>query len=142
MDKCDKWDFGDRKKAMNAYEFVKQEEEAAKRFDPIQRPKHYIRNGMEAIDVIEAFASNNYHRGNALKYLLRADQKGAVAEDLKKAVWFIQRELAQVEHHSPGYSPGYVGSVQELGDALKEKARKARHDADKRAQQNNDKIYE
>jgi hypothetical protein len=62
-------------------------------FDPVQRPKHYVSNGIEAIDVIEAFAPGNYHRGNALKYLMRAGKKGALVEDLRKAIWYIEREI-------------------------------------------------
>ena len=66
-------------------------------FDPIGRPKHYNKKGIEAIDVIEAFAGNKYLRGNALKYVLRADYKGDTLKDLKKAVWYLQREIAQME---------------------------------------------
>jgi hypothetical protein len=45
--------------------------------DMINHPPHYNQCGIEAIDVIEAYANDNYHRGAALKYLLRADYKGA-----------------------------------------------------------------
>lgn len=47
---------------------------------------------MECIDVIEAF-SLNFRLGNAIKYILRCDKKGAKKEDLQKAIWYIQREL-------------------------------------------------
>jgi hypothetical protein len=64
-------------------------------YDPIvHQPAHYKANGMEAIDVIEAFAPGNYHRGNALKYLLRSGKKGAAVQDLQKAVWYLQREIS------------------------------------------------
>lgn len=65
-------------------------------FDPIN-PLHYKDGGMEAIDVIEAFAPGNYHRGNALKYLLRAGKKGPAQVDLHKAIWYIRRELDQLD---------------------------------------------
>lgn len=68
----------------------------AEMYDPVNHPPHYESGGLEAIDVIEAFAAGNYHRGNALKYLLRADKKGQTAEDLQKAVWYIQRELERI----------------------------------------------
>ena len=58
----------------------------------VNNPPHYQAGGMDAITVIEAFAPN-YHRGNALKYLLRAGKKGELAEDLRKAIWYIEREL-------------------------------------------------
>lgn len=58
--------------------------------------------GIEAVDVCELF---NFNRGNALKYLLRAGAKTEKGysvpekelEDLKKAKWYIEREIAQLE---------------------------------------------
>lgn len=64
--------------------------------DPVNHPPHYKANGMEAIDVIEAFKLN-YRVGNAAKYLLRHMQKGNALEDLKKARWYIDREIAACE---------------------------------------------
>jgi hypothetical protein len=61
--------------------------------DMINHPPHYNQCGIEAIDVIEAYAGGNYHRGAALKYLLRADYKGSKLEDLRKAIWYIEREI-------------------------------------------------
>lgn len=62
--------------------------------DMVNQPPHYkSTKGLEAITVIETFAPGNYHRGNALKYLLRAGKKGALAEDLRKAIWYIEREI-------------------------------------------------
>lgn len=61
----------------------------------VNNPPHYkTPNGLEAIQVIEAFARGNYHRGCALKYLLRAGKKGDKATDLLKAKWYIEREIA------------------------------------------------
>ena len=65
----------------------------------VNHPPHYFaENGMEAIDVIEAFFSDNYLRGSALKYLLRAGRKAdaATATDLRKCIFFIERELEKV----------------------------------------------
>ncbi len=59
--------------------------------DPIN-PSHYKANGLEVIDVIEAFGLN-FAIGNAIKYLLRAGKKGDRLEDLKKARWYIDREI-------------------------------------------------
>jgi len=68
----------------------------------VHSPSHYKgKGGLEAIDVIEAFASGNYLRGNALKYLLRAGRKADCIQDLQKAVWYIEREIMnqrRVEH--------------------------------------------
>lgn len=67
-------------------------------FDPVSNPKHYqSESGLEAIDVIEAFAKDNYCRGNAFKYLIRAGKKEDTRQDLEKALWYIQREIANLE---------------------------------------------
>lgn len=60
--------------------------------DLVNHPPHYKSGGLEAIDVIEAFGLG-YRVGNAVKYLLRADRKGARRQDLEKAAWYIAREL-------------------------------------------------
>jgi hypothetical protein len=64
--------------------------------DLVNHPPHYITNGIEAIDVIEAFALG-FHLGNVVKYVLRADRKGAPLSDLKKAAWYLNREIARRE---------------------------------------------
>lgn len=60
--------------------------------DPINHPKHYTSHpsGIECIQVTEHMSFNV---GNAMKYLWRADEKGALIQDLQKAVWYIQREI-------------------------------------------------
>lgn len=60
--------------------------------DPINRPLHYQGNGMQAIDVIEAFGLN-FRLGNVIKYVLRADNKSCRTDDLRKAAWYLQREI-------------------------------------------------
>ena len=58
----------------------------------IDHPKHYAHSKIEVIDAIEAWGLN-FSLGNAVKYIARADHKGAPVEDLRKAIWYIQREL-------------------------------------------------
>lgn len=65
-------------------------------FDNVNHPKHYQGNGLEVIDVIEKF-DLNYRLGNAIKYILRAGKKNATQEDLKKAIWYLQRELSSLK---------------------------------------------
>ena len=60
--------------------------------DMVNHPKHYNVEGYEVIDIIDAFKLN-FNMGNALKYLLRADRKGNKEQDLKKALWYVQREI-------------------------------------------------
>jgi hypothetical protein len=64
--------------------------------DPVNHPPHYQANGIEVLDVIEAFGLN-FHLGCVLKYLLRADRKGNALEDLKKGRFYLDREIARRE---------------------------------------------
>ena len=68
-------------------------------------PEHYQSNtNLEAIDVIEAF-DLNFHRGNIVKYVLRAgrktekgyENKEKQLEDLNKAKWYLSRLIEVVE---------------------------------------------
>ena len=64
--------------------------------DNVNHPKHYCSHpsGIECIQVTEHMS---FLIGNAMKYLWRADEKGAPIEDLKKAIWYIEREIAKRE---------------------------------------------
>ncbi len=64
----------------------------------VNHPRHYFSNGIEAIDVIEAYGLN-FHRGNAVKYILRAGKKDQQKdeEDLLKARWYLDRELERIK---------------------------------------------
>ena len=63
--------------------------------DPVN-PDHYRRHGIELIDIVEDLG---YNRGNAVKYLVRAGVKNpdTEMEDLKKAQWYVNREIARLE---------------------------------------------
>jgi hypothetical protein len=60
--------------------------------DMVNAPLHYKSGGIETIDFIEA-KELNYRLGNVIKYITRADHKGDRMEDLKKALWYLQREI-------------------------------------------------
>ena len=66
--------------------------------DAINHPKHYggEEDTYEAIKVIEAW-SLNFCLGNVVKYLSRAGKKGSKLEDLKKAQWYLNREIEKLE---------------------------------------------
>lgn len=70
--------------------------------DNINHPAHYIgfSNGAEVIDITENL---NFNRGNAVKYLARAGAKDPAKEleDLQKAEWYVQREIARVKRFAP-----------------------------------------
>ena len=58
-------------------------------------PSHYRDHpsGVECIQIAEHF---NYNRGNAIKYIWRSGLKNDETEDLKKARWYIDRELERI----------------------------------------------
>ena len=66
--------------------------------DMVNHPDHYTDGGIETIDFIEA-KKLPYHLGNAVKYISRAGKKEPekTAEDLKKAVWYINRYISKLE---------------------------------------------
>lgn len=64
--------------------------------NPVTNPKHYdLFPGQQSIDVIQAALTPEefagFCKGNALKYRLRAGEKGDAAEDLAKANWYRDR---------------------------------------------------
>ena len=63
--------------------------------DPVNNPAHYTAGGIETIDFIEA-KSLGYNLGNVVKYITRADHKGNRSEDLLKARWYLNREIAKL----------------------------------------------
>jgi hypothetical protein len=68
--------------------------------EKINHPQHYGGdNTYEAIKVIEHY-SLDFHLGNVLKYILRADKKGNELEDLKKAQWYLNRKIDYIENKS------------------------------------------
>ncbi len=62
--------------------------------DPVNHPEHYKVGGIETIDFIEG-KNLSYNLGNAVKYISRADHKGNRLQDLQKAQWYLDREIAK-----------------------------------------------
>jgi hypothetical protein len=62
--------------------------------DDVNHPVHYTSHpsGVECITVTEHMSFN---LGNAVKYLWRADMKGAPIKDLEKARWYVDREISR-----------------------------------------------
>ena len=67
--------------------------------DSIHKPKHYTEHpsGIECIQVTEHMGFN---LGNAIKYIWRCDLKKDAIEDLKKAKWYIDREIDKRVKHN------------------------------------------
>jgi len=64
--------------------------------DMVNHPPHYTVGGIETIDFIEA-KGLSYHLGQVIKYVSRAGKKGDALQDLQKARWYLNREIARVE---------------------------------------------
>ena len=70
--------------------------------DIINHPAHYTDGSIEVIDYIEG-KQLGYHLGNAIKYISRAGKKDLdkTAEDLRKAVWYLERYIEKLEPEEP-----------------------------------------
>lgn len=68
------------------------------RVEAVDHPDHYggEDNPYEAIKVVEAWELD-FHLGNVVKYVSRAGKKGDALEDLKKARWYLERKIANLE---------------------------------------------
>lgn len=64
--------------------------------DMVNHPPHYVGHGIEPIEFIESH-NLNFNLGSAVKYIARAPYKGTELLDLKKAKWFIEREIKRHE---------------------------------------------
>ena len=66
--------------------------------DAVHHPAHYTNHpsGVECIQVAEHL---NFCLGNAMKYIWRCDAKGDAVENLRKACWYIEREIARRQHY-------------------------------------------
>lgn len=62
----------------------------------VNHPNHYKGVKYEVIDIIEDFELD-FCLGNCIKYVLRCDKKGHELQDLKKAQWYLQRKIDQIE---------------------------------------------
>jgi hypothetical protein len=68
-----------------------------KREEAVNHPPHYLKHpsGVECIQITEHM---NFCLGNAIKYIWRAGLKADdPVQDLSKALWYIQREIARLE---------------------------------------------
>ncbi len=65
--------------------------------DPVSNPPHYTFSRIEVIDAIETWQLG-FHLGNVVKYVARSAHKGQQLEDLKKARWYLDREIQRLEN--------------------------------------------
>ena len=64
--------------------------------DNVSHPSHYNTGTIEVITVIEDWKLN-FNLGNAIKYIGRCEHKNNKKEDIKKAIWYLERELKNNE---------------------------------------------
>lgn len=80
--------------------------------DAINHPSHYNSGKIETIDAIEDWGfGHGFNLGNAIKYISRANHKNDCIEDLKKALWYIEREIKRLEKENTPIQPITTTSV-------------------------------
>lgn len=70
--------------------------------DPVNHPTHYASEAKcsgcgESIECIDVVRHMSFDQGNAMKYLWRAGKKDATVQDLRKAIWYIEDMIAEIE---------------------------------------------
>lgn len=68
--------------------------------EAVNHPAHYNQGTIEVIDAIEDWCLG-FHEGNVVKYVARHRHKNGV-EDLKKARWYLDRLIEQMEPKEGG----------------------------------------
>jgi len=66
--------------------------------DNVNHPKHY--NTIEGIECLAVAENFNFNLGNAIKYIWRSSFKGKQLEDLKKAAFYVNREIERLKHET------------------------------------------
>ena len=72
--------------------------------DSVNHPPHYTTGGIETLDVIRAKMSSDrfqgYLMGNVLKYLLRCEYKEKRIEDIKKAQFYLNALVEEMDKNA------------------------------------------
>lgn len=63
--------------------------------DLVNYPAHYTSHP-SGIECIQITRHMNFNLGNAMKYIWRAGEKGKPIEDLEKAIWYLNDEIARL----------------------------------------------
>ena len=87
-------------------EAIEEAHKALSKPDMVNHPKHYTQGGIECIDALKAATVGK--RGieavcvaNVIKYLWRFEEKNGI-EDVRKAKWYIERLLKELEESQQG----------------------------------------
>jgi len=82
--------------ATRSYSNALKTDKPPKKVEKVDHPSHYNLGDIEVIDAIESWCLG-FNDGNVVKYVARAKHKDNQLEDLKKARWYLNREIANVE---------------------------------------------
>lgn len=78
--------------------------------DQVNHPPHYKTHpsGIECIQITEHM---DFLKGNAMKYIWRAGNKGSEIEDLEKAQWYLDRRITMLRKKPAATEPLVTGST-------------------------------
>ncbi len=65
--------------------------------DPVNHPSHYTFGRFEVIDVLQDWFPSNPLLWQVVKYVARAQYKGNTLQDLKKAQFYLNKQIAELE---------------------------------------------
>lgn len=86
------------KQAMESKELL---QEHYKKVDMVEHPPHYNQGGIKTIDYMKAYSTKQEFLGHlrltAIKYLSRLMEKEKPLQDAKKAKWYIEKLIAELE---------------------------------------------
>ena len=74
----------------------------------VNHPDHYNQGKIEVIDIIEDLVRDYpgveaFCIGNAIKYIARAPYKGSKQDDIRKAIWYLNKELDILDYLDYGF---------------------------------------
>jgi hypothetical protein len=65
--------------------------------DPVMHPDHYTFGRYEVVDVLEDWFPDAPLLWQVVKYVARAFHKGDALTDLRKARWYLDRQIFRLE---------------------------------------------
>jgi hypothetical protein len=64
--------------------------------DPVNKPEHYQYSPIQPVDVIDAWELD-FYLGSVIKYIARFKKKGKPLEDLRKAKFYLDKKIEEME---------------------------------------------
>lgn len=102
---CVRWD-GSRRESWHGFsallvDWAEEPAASSAQPDPVNQPQHYASGEIECIDAIRASMTKEafcgYLKGCAQKYFWRYEKKINPVEDIKKARWYSERLIKELE---------------------------------------------